>query len=98
MILHFSHIGLAEGRTFMFPVGCLTAKTRASGNRPAQLPSFGVLDARGGPGWPKARPRSLAKGFAPADGKWQGARAARIRPRRAAWTRARASGCAVRRP
>ena len=28
MILHFSHIGLTEGRTFMFPFGWLPARRR----------------------------------------------------------------------
>src|SRR3954466_12304600 len=53
---------LDRGSYLHVPFRLTSRETRASGNRPAQLPSFGVLDARGGPGWPKARPRSLAKG------------------------------------
>jgi hypothetical protein len=41
MILHFSHIGLTEGRTFMFPSGWLYREEAQAGGRPPPLPSSG---------------------------------------------------------
>src|SRR5919197_4591760 len=63
MILHFSHIGLTDGRTFMVPFGWITRTGRLWRPVRPPLPSPGNGGGTPEPRGSKARPSRIAKGF-----------------------------------
>src|SRR3954468_348665 len=63
MILHFSHIGLTDGRTFMVPFGSMTRTGRLWKPARPPLPSPGNGGGTPEPRGSRARPSRIAKGF-----------------------------------
>src|SRR5215475_3701277 len=63
MILHFSHIGFTDGRTFMVPFGWITRTGRLWRPVRSPLPSPGNGGGTPEPRGSRARPSRIAKGF-----------------------------------
>src|SRR5512132_2567962 len=63
MILHFSHIGLTDGRTFMVPFGSMTRTGRLWRPVRPPLPSPGNGGGTPEPRGSRARSSRIAKGF-----------------------------------
>src|SRR5262245_31868058 len=63
MILHFSHIGLTDGRTFMVPFGGITRTGRLWRPVRPPLPSPGNGGGTPEPRGSRARPSRIAKGL-----------------------------------